>query len=194
MKKIIVEFIGTFFLVTAALLGGGVAAAATLIALVYAGGHISGANYNPAVSLALFIRGKLNAVDMLMYWASQFVAAACAAMLVCRLNGCGIAGAIITKQALAAELLGTFALVFVVLNVATAKATEGNNYFGLAIGITVLGMATALGKFSGGAFNPAVALGVALNCNDWSHIWIYMVGCFGGGAIAAFAYKFLNND
>lgn len=71
MKKYLVEFIGTFFLVLAALLGGGPAAAATLVVMVYAGGHISGANYNPAVSLGLVIRGKLDVADMIAYWISQ---------------------------------------------------------------------------------------------------------------------------
>lgn len=196
MKKYLVEFIGTFFLVLAALLGGGPAAAATLVVMVYAGGHISGANYNPAVSLGLVIRGKLDVADMIAYWISQIIAGISAAFLVCYLKGaCGTPVVIAsTSAAMIAEFLGTFALVLVVLSVATSKETAGNQYFGLAIGGTVLGMALALGSFSGGAFNPAVALGIAFHNNDWSHIWIYMTSCFAGGLVAAFVYNFLNSD
>ncbi len=194
MKKNLVEFIGTFFLVSAALLGGGPAAAATLVVMVYAGAHISGANYNPAVSLGLVIRGKLDVADMIAYWVCQFVAAICAAFLVTHLKGPGSVTTFHLTHALVAEVLGTFALVFVVLNVATAKANAGNSYFGLAIGGTVLGMALAFGSFSGGAFNPAVALGVALYNNDWNHLWIYLVGCFGGGVLAAITFNFLNEE
>lgn len=195
MKKNLVEFLGTFFLVLAALLGGGPAAAATLVAMVYAGGHISGANYNPAVSLGLVIRGKLNAGDMVAYWVSQFVAALLAAFIAMHLKVPVHADyPYHMVHAIIAEVMGTFMLVFVVLNVATAKANEGNNYFGLAIGITVFGMATALGSTSGGAFNPAVALGVAMYSGDWAHLWIYIVGCFGGGLLAALVFNFLNAE
>jgi aquaporin Z len=100
-----------------------------------------------------------------------------------------------TTKGLLAEFLGTFALAFVVLNVATAKGTSGNSFYGLAIGFTVLTMAYALGGISGGAFNPAVAIGISLmKLASWSSIWVYLVGCFGGAALAALVFKISNPD
>jgi aquaporin Z len=95
--------------------------------------------------------------------------------------------------ALVAEFLYTFALCYVVLNVATAKGTSGNSFYGLAIGFTVLVGAFAVGHISGGAFNPAVALGItAMGLAHASHIWIYLLANFAGGAVAALAFRFLN--
>jgi len=89
-----------------------------------------------------------------------------------------------TSYALIAEILGTFALAYVVLNVATAKGTTGNMFYGLSIGLTVLSMAYALGSISGGAFSPAVAVGISiLRLAAWSNLWAYFVGCFGGAAL-----------
>ena len=100
-----------------------------------------------------------------------------------------------TTRALVAEVIGTFALCYVVLNVATAKGTVGNMFYGLAIGFTVLAMAFALGGISGGAFNPAVAIGISfMKLADWSNVWVYLVGCFGGAVIAAIVFKLINAD
>jgi aquaporin Z len=94
-----------------------------------------------------------------------------------------------------AEFVGTFALAYVVLNVATAKANAGNSYFGLAIGFTIAAMVYALGSFSGGAFNPSVAIGASfMKLAAWSDIWIYLVGCFGGAALAALVFIINNPD
>ena len=82
-----------------------------------------------------------------------------------------------------------------VLNVATAKGTSGNSYYGLAIGFTVLAMALAMSAVAVGAFNPAVAIGVSLlKLSSWSNIWIFLVGCFGGGALAAVVFRINNPD
>ena len=98
-------------------------------------------------------------------------------------------------KAMMAELLGTFALAYVVLNVATAKATSGNSFYGLAIAGTVYAMATLLGQFSGGAFNPAVAVGLCITkAICWQNIWVYLVGCLGGGALAAILFSLNNPD
>jgi aquaporin Z len=97
--------------------------------------------------------------------------------------------------ALVAELLGTFALAYVVLNVATAKATAGNSYYGLAIGFTVTVMAFAFGGVSGGAFNPAVALGITvMHLAKTANLWIYLVANFTGGALAAVTFRFINPE
>ena len=203
MKKVITEFIGTFFLVTGAILGGGIGAALALMVMIYAGGHISGAHYNPAVSLAVWIRGKLSIGEMLGYWMSQFAGAIFAALVIANVfNVDGHANCDTFSfssweltQALIAEFLGTFALAYVVLNVATAKGTAGNSFYGIAIGGTVWAMATAIGKFSGGAYNPAVAIGLSIQKTFcWQVIWIYFIGCFAGAALAALVFRMNNPD
>ena len=200
MRKTITEFLGTFFLVMGAALYGAIGASLALMAMIYAGGHISGAHYNPAVSLAVWIRGGFKIGDMIGYWMSQFAGAILAAVLAANLfevqgrEGCFIPDDMILK-AVSAEVMGTFALAFVVLNVATAKGTAGNSFYGLAIGGTVLAMAITVGQYSGGALNPGVALGFAIMekiC--WSEIWIYLVGSFAGATLAALVFNLMNKD
>lgn len=196
MRKYITEFIGTFFLVlTIGLTGNPLAIGAVLMVMIYAGGHISGAHYNPAVTLAVLIRGRVNSNDALAYIGSQVVGAVLAAIIVGifkELPSDSLQELDIIK-ALIAEILGTFALAYVVLNVATAKVNSGNSYFGLAIGFTVLAMAFCFGDYSGGAFNPAVAIGASvMKIFAWKNIWVYMVGCFVGAVLAAVVFK-MNN-
>jgi aquaporin Z len=101
----------------------------------------------------------------------------------------------VVGPALLAEFLFTFALVFVVLNVAAAKGTSGNSFYGLAIGMTVMTGAFAVGNISGGAFNPAVATGITImGLSTWGNIWIYLVADFLGGAVAALAFKTINPE
>jgi len=198
-RKLTVEFIGTFFLMftvgMATARAGNIAPLAigsVLMVMVFAGGHISGAHYNPAVSTAVLLRGKLSRGEYGGYIATQSVAAILAALLVRGLgyapaNPIPVAGA---GTMLIVEFLFTFALAFVVLNVATAKDTENNSYFGLAIGFTVGGAAFAIGSVSGAAINPAVALGASvLGAFDWSNIWIYLTAGFTGGAVAAVVFR-----
>lgn len=208
MKKYITEFIGTFFLVLTvgmAVNGGAGAMAplaigAALMVMIYAGGHISGAHYNPAVTLAVLIRGRISAPESAAYIMAQLLGAIIAAFVVKYLIGdakmpAEAASNPAAVKALIAELLGTFALAYVVLNVATAKGNAGNSYFGLAIGFTVTTMAYALGGISGGAFNPAVAAGASfMKMAAWSDIWIYVAGCFGGAILAALVFKMNNPD
>jgi aquaporin Z len=207
MSKYLTEFIGTFFLVFTVGLsviepGAGamapLAIGSVLMVMIYAGGHISGAHYNPAVTLGVLIRGKIEIKDAVPYWIAQFVAAFIAALLVTYLKGDAAMTAIKPMEhdvmkSLLVEFLFTFALVFVVLNVATSDATAGNSYFGLAIGFTVVAGAYTVGSVSGGAFNPAVALGISkMGLSSMSNIWIYFVGNFAGGIIAAVVFKMLN--
>ncbi len=207
MKKLLTEFIGTFFLILTIglVVNGGkgdfapVAIGSVLMVMVFAGAHVSGAHYNPAVTLAVLLRGKINISDAIGYWLTQFVAAVVAAYTVIyMLPGKMPAAATAMAdpvRALVAEIIGTFALCYVVLNVATAKGTVGNMFYGLAIGFTVLAMAYALGGISGGAFNPAVAIGISfMKLADWSNVWVYLLGCFGGAAIAAIIFKVINPD
>jgi aquaporin Z len=200
MRKYITEFIGTFFLVlVVALTGNAAAIGATLMVMIFAGGHISGAHYNPAVTLAVLIRGKVTAQDAIVYMVVQIIAGIVAALIAKWYMGdMGVATMDLSGRVLKVfigELIGTFALAYVVLNVATSKGTTGNSFYGLAIGFTVFAMATAFGSVSGGAFNPAVATGATvLGAFALKNIWIYLIACFGGGFFAALVFNFLNED
>jgi aquaporin Z len=200
MGKYITEFIGTFFLVlTVALTREPFVIGVVLMVMVFAGGHISGAHYNPAVTLAVMIRGKINSTEAMIYMAIQLAAAAAAAFLAKWYIG-DMPGTPLNLdekivKALVSELLGTFALAYVVLNVATSKGTTGNSFYGLAIGFTVFAMAMMFGRSSGGAFNPAVAFGASIfEAFAWKNIWIYLVACFAGGALAAVVFNFINKE
>lgn len=213
IRKYVVEFVGTFFLVLTVgctVLGStmlpkefagvipALAIGSALMVMIYAGGYISGAHYNPAVTLGVALRGKCAWSDVAGYWIAQFLGAIAAAF---------VAGIIIGKApgsttpiandrivaAFLSEFLFTFALVFVVLNVATTKATANNSFYGLAIGFTVVVGAFAVGPISGGAFNPAVAIGAAaMYLASWQTIWIHLVADFAGGAVAAFLFMYVN--
>ena len=197
-RKLGVEFIVTFFLVftvgMAVKTAGALAPLAiggALMVMVFAGGHVSGGHYNPAVSTAVWLRGKLTAGEYAGYVITQLVAGAVAAVVVILLGYTPAApmrtGGI--GAMLVVEFLFAFALCYVVLNVATAPGTDGNSFYGLAIGFTLATGAFAVGSISGGAFNPAVAVGASImNIFNWSHIWIYLVGQFAGGAAAAGAF------
>ena len=201
MNKYLTELVGTFFLVFTVgctVVGNGAGALAplaigsALMVMVYAGGHISGGHYNPAVTLGVWLRGKCDAKDVAPYMIFQLVGSVLAALAVKYLKtGAAVAPMTLnTVPALLAEFLFTFALVFVVLNTATSKATSGNSYFGLAIGFTVLTGAYAVGNISGGAFNPAVAMGITtMGLASWPSIWVYWVAEFVGGAVAAMIFN-----
>ena len=171
---------------------------AALMVMVYAGGHISGGHYNPAVTLAVWLRGKCPTSDVPGYILSQIVAAVAAAFVVLFLKGNPTLPPpddLKVAPSILAEFLGTFALAWVVLNTATAKATSGNSNYGLAIGFTVTIMAYAVGSISGGAFNPAVAVGVtAMGLSKLSSLWILLAADFAGGAAAALAFKSINPE
>ena len=163
--------------------------------MIFAGGQISGAHYNPAVNLAVFLRGKCSAIDVIPYMAALALGAAAAAAVVLFMKGNPSVEASTPDiaRALVAEFLFTFALCYVVLNVATAKGTIGNSFYGLAIGFTVLIGAYSVGSVSGGAFNPAVAVGITImGLSQWVNIWIFLVANFAGGAVAALVFRFIN--
>jgi aquaporin Z len=207
MKKYVVELIGTFFLVltfgmTVVQTPSGVtpplAIGAALMVMIYAGGHISGAHYNPAVTLAVFLRGRCPAADVPGYLIAQVLGAVLASQATLFLKHAPMLpppGPPDVMRWLLAEFAFTFALAWVVLNVATAKATAGNSYFGLAIAFTVVAGAFAMGPVSGAAFNPAVAIGgVLLGLASWSDLWIFLVANLGGAALAAVVFKALHPE
>jgi aquaporin Z len=198
-RKTYVEFIGTFFLVFTVGMASKnagtlapLAIGAVLMVMVFAGGHVSGGHYNPAVSTAVLLRGKMAGREYVPYVATQLLAGIVAALVVVAL---GYDPAVPVHTAgvgsmLIVEFLFTFALAYVVLNVATARDTEGNSFYGLAIGFTLAAGIFAVGSISGGAFNPAVALGATImGLFSWSHIWIYLVANVLGGAAAAAAFR-----
>jgi aquaporin Z len=210
IAKYVVEFIGTFFLVftvgmtvkspDAATLLAPLAIGSALMIMVYAGGHFSGGHYNPAVTLGVTLRGKCTWADAIPYWVAQFVAAVVAAgcVLFIKSTATGAPPPPVNPVSVSygpaawflGEFLFTFALVYVVLNSATAKGTDGNSFYGLAIGFTVVVGAFAIGPVSGGAFNPAVGLGVTvMGLADLRHLIVYLIADFLGGAAAAFLFN-----
>jgi aquaporin Z len=209
MGKYLTEFIGTFFLVLTigcCVIGGAnpapLAIGSVLMVMIYAGGHVSGGHYNPAVTLAVTMRGRCSPADAIPYVISQIAAAVVAAFTVkflmpldkqLAITAVDLSSTI--SQALLAEALFTFALCYVVLNVATAKANANNSFYGLAIGFTVLAGAFSVGGISGGAFNPAVAVGIALlNITSMANIWVYLLADLVGGALAAIVFKTINPE
>jgi aquaporin Z len=204
IRKYVVEIIGTFFLVftvgTTAFISGSLAPlaiGAALMVMIYAGGHISGGHYNPAVTVAALVRGRIGAADAVGYWIAQFVGALLAALAARgvahhgRITAMTLSGHI--GAAFVAELLFTFALCWVVLNVATSKDHPVNSFYGLAIGFTVMAGAVAVGGISGGAFNPAVAVGAStIGLFAWSNLWLYLVAEVIAGVAAGLAFRALN--
>jgi aquaporin Z len=208
--KYIVEAIGTFvlvFTVGAAIASGTslapLAIGAALMVMVYAGGHVSGGHYNPAVTLAVLLRRRIGLRDAVAYWIVQLGAGVLAAVLVrtvidpveatkatvLTLSGHTLAAAFVV------ELLFTAALCYVVLNVATSKSHPDNSFYGMAIGFTVVAGAAAVGTISGGAFNPAVALGAAvMGMFAWSTLWVYLLAQLIGGIAAGVTFVALNPD
>jgi aquaporin Z len=206
MRKYVAEFIGTFFLVLTigcTVLPGmpGVipplAIGAVLMTMIFAGGHISGGHFNPAVTLAVFVRARSVTADVIAYWVAQFAAGIVAAFVAMFVTGKSGTPMTITNvpAAFVAEFLYTFALAYVVVNVATAKGNAGNSFYGLAIGMTVMAGAFAVGGISGGAFNPAVAVGAALmKLVKFSDIWLHLVADMAGGLVAGLTFKALNPE
>lgn len=206
LKKLMVEFIGTFFLVLTigcCVLSANdgviapIAIGFALMVMVYAGGHVSGGHYNPAVSVAATIRGALNWGEVIPYWIAQFLGGSIAALVVKQL--------VVTPEMaepafdlctlVCAELLFTFALCYVVLHCATSKANEGNSFYGLAIGSTVTVGAFATAGLCFGAFNPAVALGLGiLSIAGCKFVCVTLGANLLAGVIAGFVYKITSND
>lgn len=205
IPKLVVEFIGTFFLVFTVgqtVLGPNDAGAfaplaigSALMVAIYAGGHVSGGHYNPAVTLGVAIRGKCSWAAVPGYMIAQVVGGVAAAVLVTFLKGADVAfpppgPAYSVLAKLIVEFLFTFLLVFTVLNTATARGTAGNSFYGLAIGFSVVVGAYAVGGISGAAFNPAVAVGVtAMGLSKMADLWVLLAADFAGGLVAGLLFQ-----
>jgi aquaporin Z len=201
-RKLVVEFIGMFiFAFTVGMatntLGAGplapLAIGSVLMVMVFAGGHISGGHFNPAVSTAVFVRGRMDQTEWVAYMVTQVVAAVIAGLVVRAVGGHETAAPVASAgKMLVAEFIFTFALAWVVLNVATARGTLGNSFYGLAIGFTVVAGAYAVGGISGGVFNPAIAIGgMVSGIFKWSNIWVYLLADLLGAAAAAIAFLYV---
>ena len=202
IRKYVAELLATFLFVFSiiGIINSGsdfaaLAIGSALMVLVYATGHISGAHLNPAVSLAILIRGRMSVADFGGYVVAQLVGGALAALASLAVWPRAAAGLEFenTGAAFVVELFFTFVLAWVVLNVATSKDHPGNGFYGLAIGFTVFVGAVAAGAISGGGFNPAVALGLAVDgVFTWGNQWLYFVAPLLGAALAAVAFNALN--
>lgn len=202
--KYSVEAIGTFFLIFtigASIRSGNplapIAIGATLMAMIYAGGHISGAHYNPAVTVAVLTRGRISLREAIGYWIAQLTGAligAAAVMSVIpqsQISAPQPAGQMISVAIV--EIIFTFALCYVVLNVATSEDHNPNSFYGLAIGFTVTAGALCVGSLSGGAFNPAVVIsGSAMGLFSWSAIWLYLAAQISAGIAAGMVFRWQN--
>lgn len=215
LPKLVNEFIGTFFLVLVVCLTSSgsyvcsglspaFAIGSMLMVLVFMGGHVSGAHYNPAVTLGIFCAGRsrIAAIDAACYILTQMFGSLVAAGAQFAITGKSLGihrGADITAGgAMLVEGLFTFILVTVVLNVATTVALESNSFYGTAIGFCVISGVLCVGQVSGGVFNPAVAFGpVIVNALSdapqlETEIWIYYIGCCGGAIVAALVFRITN--
>ena len=201
-QKITTEFIGTFFLsltiCTAAVYGSAgeyapFGIAATLMVMIYAGGHISGAHYNPAVTVSIYLRGACEKDEVLPYIASQVIAAVFAAIVVenlLRPDELSPVAFELGTDAVVAELLFTFALAYVILNVATTESTSGNGYYGAAIALVVLAGAITVGSISLASFNPAVTSALIVSGKlTLADSWMHFVPQFIGAVLATYVYK-----
>ena len=210
MSRYVTELVGTFFLVLTiglTVMNGTplapLAIGSVLIAMVYMGGHISGAHYNPAVSVAILIRGKMDARDLIPYVLAQITGAILASLTVWVILQDTFAPAPAPEAGLVTVLLAeglfTFALSLVVLNVAADDVTAGDSSYGLAIGFTVMAGVFAVGGISGGVFNPAVGTGPILvdalmGGGTFDQLWIYWAGPLLGGVAAAGVFDLQHAD
>tara|TARA_B100000963_G_scaffold177206_1_gene154091 strand:+ start:643 stop:1257 length:615 start_codon:yes stop_codon:yes gene_type:complete len=201
MKKYLTEFIGTFFLVLIiGLSKNPLAIGFGLTILVYMGAHISGAHYNPAVSLAMLLRKEITISDFIKYISSQVLGASLAAYVVSIMSSNMIVQPDLQESVaiiLLAELMFTYLLVFVILNVATHPNLEGNSFYGFAIGLTVMTGAYCVGPLTGGVFNPAVSIGPSLidlvtgNGISQHFLWYYLTAPVAGSVLAVIHFNFI---
>lgn len=203
MKGLISEFLGTFFLLMAiGLTGDPYWVAAILAVLVYLGYRLSGSQFNPSVSLAVWMRGRMKFQRMIMFMLMQFCGALTAAFVVWWMRGTSVAPRLMPEldiwKALLGEAAGTFVLVTVILHSVTSRHTKGNYYYGIAIALAVFISALFIGPYTGSAINPAV--GVAPALVDFfmgykpvpAHLWIYAAGPFFGALMAVLFFRLTN--
>ena len=201
-KKLFIELFGTYFLVLIIGLSSGNALAVGfgLIVLVYCGAHISGAHYNPVVTLAMLIQKEISVTDSFKYFFSQILGSTLASLTIYLMNTNMQVQPVLGDSIYPiffSEIIFTFLLVFVILNVATHPNLKGNSFYGIAIGLTVMVGIFSVGPISGAVFNPAVSLGPsiidAITSEGVSHYftWYYIIFPFIGSILAVLGFKFL---
>ena len=204
MHKYIMEFIGTFFLV----LGIGITSDPLIIGLflaglIYIGADVSGAHYNPAVSLSFLLQRKLAAHEFIGYVVSQILAAAVGALVVFYLTGAHFfiepAATANELQIILIEVLLTFVLAFVIIVISSAKSLKGTHIHGLAIGLTLTALIATGSPISGGVFNPAVFIGFSVldafqEGTSYQLIPLYTISALLGGAVASMALNYFRRQ
>ncbi len=176
---------------------GSFASGFILAGMIYASAHLSGAHFNPAVSIAVFLRGKMNLNTVPLYIMAQIAGGAMGAVITVLITGTKTINSLqlanTSLESMLAEFLGVFVITYVVLNVATSKNTHGNDYYGLAIGLTVIACSITFSFISGAAHNPAVSLAMCISkVSSFSNLWIYWIGEILGGVLASVLFLFLN--
>lgn len=200
MKRQIMEFLGTFFFIlTIAMTANPFAIASMLMAWIYIGSHVSGSHYNPMLSFAIALRGRLRWELVPSYMIAQVLGGFTAFLTASFLKGHVVLPApsvgVSFWQAFLVEVLLSFAFALIVLTIATSDKYRGNQVFGFAIGFTIPALATLGGPISGGLFNPAIALGSAFFGLlkglpvVWSDVALYVGGAFVGAFLAAYAFR-----
>jgi len=210
-SKYVAEIIGTYFLVLTigcnvltGSLGAAISIGAVLVVMIYAVGPVSGGHLNPAVTLAVFLRGKINPHDTALYIACQMIGGFAAGVTYYAICGTTFVLAPVGRfhwfVAAAAEVLYTMALCYVVLNVATLSTKDPNNYFGVAIGFVVTAAALAIGSISGCSLNPAVSVGslliTAIETGSGALVYfpLYFICPFLGAVLAFGLFVVVNPD
>jgi aquaporin TIP len=189
--------VGGFTLVGVALAHG-----LAIAVMASAVGHISGAHFNPAVTLGFLVTRRIAPSLAVVYWSMQFAAATAAAALlrwlfaeperqVVALGAPALGRGIDHWQGLVIEIVLTFFLVWVIFATAADPGGTFKSIAGLAIGLTITMDVLMGGPLTGAAMNPARAFGPELLAREWSDAWVWYAGPFVGGALAALAYEWL---
>ncbi len=204
MKNYIMEFTGTmFWVLVLGFSGNPLAVGIIIVALIYVGENISGAHYNPAVTLAAWFRGKIESKYVWGYWVSQFLGAFAAAFIYYIIQEKSFypspAEGVELWKCMLLELLFTFVICMAALAFMSKRTSQKNYAYGIAIGSAVAAGIFSVGPITGGVFNPAVYLGPMLmdsftGGSSIQFILLYLVGPFGGGALAALVYGLINQE
>lgn len=204
INKYLAEFMGTLVLVFMGSMGilavGGATGAAEMLAIglafglallagIWAVGHISGAHFNPAVTLAMLLDGRVTVSDAIGYWVGQFAGAAVASLLVAGASDTNTVAATMTtfsdrSTAILMEVALTAIFVWVIMAVRT-----GGHAAPLAISLTLVGVHLAGIPFSGASVNPARSFGPAVVSGEFSNLWVYLIFPMVGGVVAWGLYR-----
>ncbi len=208
LRRGVAEFVGTFALIFIAagatiygdLVGLALASGLVIAVMVSSVGHISGGHFNPAVTLGFLVTRRISPPHAVLYWIVQFGGAALAALLLkwvlptgaaTNLGAPSLNSAVDAGKGVTIEAVLTFFLVWVVFATMADERGTFKQIAGLAIGLTITFGTLMAAGLTGAAMNPARAFGPELVSNDWTDFWVWYVGPFAGGVIAAVVYEVL---